>query len=367
MDARGPRAKPGRWDVNHDMNQSARGPRAEPDRWDVNHDMNQSVRGPKDVNAAMSRLGLERGEHHAATKGAFVRDAPPPTQQQHGSNERRHNERRPPPRVPSPTPDEAETPPGSRPSSPVPVQDDAEQVRRSLTATVGEGVLHGVPHSSIAGLDLPPMDAERAENATNPPSHPSTPPPAAKKVLPPNYVCPYALKHGDNMNAQVFNWLSDVTAQELDMAEATEEGMYKLLRSGVLLCELANALVPGTVPRIERKLGAFQMRENIARFIGGAKQIGVPTNELFDTPDLFEGKRMRQVKNCLFALGRICHDIDGYTGPCLGKPIKHKTGAHKNSQFQVKANEGLWGKSNGAHRPDAGGRTSVRSVTPTGR
>ena len=47
--------------------------------------------------------------------------------------------------------------------------------------------------------------------------------------------------------------------------------MSEALRSGVLLCELANALRPGTVPRVSRAAAPFPQRENIAAFVAAAR------------------------------------------------------------------------------------------------
>lgn len=167
--------------------------------------------------------------------------------------------------------------------------------------------------------------------------------------------CPYALKHGDNICAQVVSWVRDATGGAVNtQACPTEEQAHELFRSGVLLCELANSLQPGAVKRIERKEAPFQMRENIANFIAAAKALGVPNNELFDVADLFEAKKMRQVLICLYALGRASHGLASYSGPRLGKPVTHAVGAHKSSAFRVISNQGLWGKSGGAHPAEAG-------------
>lgn len=199
-------------------------------------------------------------------------------------------------------------------------------------------------------------------NARN--SRPSTP--SHRRALPKDYVCPYAQKYDGDVGAQVISWVSDVSGHELDASANFATGMHEALKSGVILCELANALKPGAVKRIERKEAPFQMRENIARFIAAAKVLGVPDNELFDVPDLFEAKQMRQVQTCLYALGRASHDIAGYNGPVLGKPVSYLAGAHKQSNFKVNANQGLWGKSGGAFRADAGKEARMRSATTTG-
>ena len=60
----------------------------------------------------------------------------------------------------------------------------------------------------------------------------------------------------------------------------------------------------------------------------------------FDTSDLFEDKNLNQVCICLINLGRAAYHIDGYQGPCLGKPIAAASGG---KHAAVKTT-GLWGK-----------------------
>mmetsp|Transcript_8864 Transcript_8864/g.24473 ORF Transcript_8864/g.24473 Transcript_8864/m.24473 type:complete len:326 (-) Transcript_8864:201-1178(-) len=188
-----------------------------------------------------------------------------------------------------------------------------------------------------------------------------------RRVLPPNYVCPYSVKHGDNWSAQVLDWVNDVTGNSFPLGK-NSQSLFEPLSNGQVLCELANTIRPGSVKRIERKEGPFQKRENVSRFISAAKALGVATNELFDPPDLVDGSNMNQVEACLFALGRACYDVPEYEGPVLGKPINHRPGAHKQSSFTVNDNKGLWGKAGGEHRPAAGMQSArMRPVTTTGR
>lgn len=221
----------------------------------------------------------------------------------------------------------------------------------------------------------PPTNSGPETRAVTPPppasSTLSAEPDLTRSVTPPpppaNYQCQYELKYGKDIHAQILAWMRDVTGKPLE-GKGNDDTLIKHLRSGEVLCELANAIKPGSVKRIERKAGPFPMRENIARFLAAAKDIGVPNNELFDTPDLFEGRNMRQVRVCIFALGRATHDVAGYTGPRLGKPVRSKAGAHNKSQYKVQTNTGLWGKAGGAHLPMAGvGQAKMRPITTTGR
>lgn len=60
----------------------------------------------------------------------------------------------------------------------------------------------------------------------------------------------------------------------------------------------------------------------------------------FDTSDLFEHKNLNQVRICLINLGRSAYHLEGYQGPCLGKPIAAASGG---KHATVKTT-GLWGK-----------------------
>ncbi|KAJ1638939.1 calponin homology domain-containing protein, partial [Pavlovales sp. CCMP2436] len=72
----------------------------------------------------------------------------------------------------------------------------------------------------------------------------------------------------------------------------------------VVLCELANAILPGSIARIERvTLAPFPQRENIERFLQAVRALGVQEHETFETGDLFNGTNLRQVSVCLGALG----------------------------------------------------------------
>mmetsp|Transcript_21901 Transcript_21901/g.56343 ORF Transcript_21901/g.56343 Transcript_21901/m.56343 type:complete len:385 (+) Transcript_21901:232-1386(+) len=172
----------------------------------------------------------------------------------------------------------------------------------------------------------------------------------------------------DNMelSEMVLRWASDVTGKPLPDPPLDERAVHAHFKNGVLLCELINAISPGMIKRIEKPMGPFQQRENIARFLTGATDIGVESHALFLTGDLFDGTDLKQVCHCLFALGRACHGVEGYSGPTLGKAVKAKLGKHRDSTFKVATGEGLWGKSAGQHRASAGGDARMVNPSATG-
>ena len=75
-------------------------------------------------------------------------------------------------------------------------------------------------------------------------------------------------------------WISDATGKPV------AGPMLDTLKSGVVLCELANALQPNVVKRISTSSMPFPQRENIKAFIDAARLLGVPDRDNFDTSDV---------------------------------------------------------------------------------
>lgn len=95
------------------------------------------------------------------------------------------------------------------------------------------------------------------------------------------------------------DWISAVTGENL-------VGDYEdVLKNGIVLCKLINAIAPGSVKKIQEKGSNFQLMENIQRFQAGIKKYGVPEEEIFQTADLFEKRNIAQVTLCLLALSRL--------------------------------------------------------------
>jgi hypothetical protein len=90
------------------------------------------------------------------------------------------------------------------------------------------------------------------------------------------------------------------------------------LHDGVALCQLANVLSPGAVPKINTKsTSAMFLTENIRLFLAACWKLGVPSGSLFNVGDLFNGADMAAVLQTLLALGRIAQTLDGFNGPQL--------------------------------------------------
>jgi len=108
------------------------------------------------------------------------------------------------------------------------------------------------------------------------------------------------------------------------MSPGAIEHFEQWLRSGVILCKLINAIVPGSVASIYEGPKAFNQRENISKYCLAVRNLGIPGPDMFDTTDLFEGKNFNMVLTNLNALANLCQTLPGYTGPIIQDTSKAK-------------------------------------------
>uniref|UniRef100_A0A6B2L748 Calponin-homology (CH) domain-containing protein n=1 Tax=Arcella intermedia TaxID=1963864 RepID=A0A6B2L748_9EUKA len=78
---------------------------------------------------------------------------------------------------------------------------------------------------------------------------------------------------------------------------------FEVMKSGVILCELLNTVAPGTIKQKPSKMNVpFKQMENIGYFLSGCKAVGIEDLFLFVTVDLFEGKQLGKVLDCLLEI-----------------------------------------------------------------
>ncbi|CAG0905867.1 unnamed protein product, partial [Darwinula stevensoni] len=94
-------------------------------------------------------------------------------------------------------------------------------------------------------------------------------------------------KYDPDLAAEVLEWIRAVTGENINVS-GDPDNFFELLRNGTLLCRLANTMKPGTVKKINTSQMAFKCMENINEFLESARQMGVPSQELFQTVDLWE-------------------------------------------------------------------------------
>lgn len=93
-------------------------------------------------------------------------------------------------------------------------------------------------------------------------------------------------------------WVEALTGQGVDPSALGDE-----LRSGVVLCEVANAIEAGSIKRISHSALPFKQMDNISAFTAFCRRVGVPARDCFDTVDLFEGRDLDAVVQTLHTLG----------------------------------------------------------------
>lgn len=128
-------------------------------------------------------------------------------------------------------------------------------------------------------------------------------------------------KRDPKQEEEALNWIEALLNQPLNKDQAYED----LLADGIVLCDLMNAIKPGSIKKVNRTSRLpFKLMENIGLFLDAARAYGVPSSDLFQTVDLYEKKDIGQVTQCLFALGRTCQAHPDYTGPTLGPKLSEE-------------------------------------------
>ena len=62
-----------------------------------------------------------------------------------------------------------------------------------------------------------------------------------------------------------------------------------MIKNGQVLCQLANAIKPGVIKKVNDSEVKFKQMENISNFIKAAIELGVNDRNCFETLDLYEG------------------------------------------------------------------------------
>ncbi len=91
-----------------------------------------------------------------------------------------------------------------------------------------------------------------------------------------------SLKYDMAKEAEIRDWIAAV------IGEAVTGDFQEALKSGVILCKLANKIKPNSVPNINNSKMPFVQRENIVAFCNAIKGMGMRESDMFVTGDLFE-------------------------------------------------------------------------------
>jgi len=103
----------------------------------------------------------------------------------------------------------------------------------------------------------------------------------------------------DPRTKEAIEFIEQVTGEKLPSSD-----FQTALKNGILLCKTINKLRPGTVPKYHSSKMPFKEMENVDAYLKGCTTLNVPTQYLFMTVDLYEGKNLNQVVQNLISLKR---------------------------------------------------------------
>ncbi|RKP06851.1 calponin homology domain-containing protein [Thamnocephalis sphaerospora] len=127
-----------------------------------------------------------------------------------------------------------------------------------------------------------------------------------------------AAKHDPVREQQAREWIEQVTGESFP----EDTSFLVALRDGVILCKLMNTLRPGTIKYRASRMPFIQM-ENINKFLEGARDLGCPAADLFQTVDLYEEKNPPQVVDAIFSVSRHAAKA-GCDVPILGPRLSER-------------------------------------------
>jgi hypothetical protein len=170
-------------------------------------------------------------------------------------------------------------------------------------------------------------------------------------------------KYDPRLEAEARTWIESVLEENLGPGTLQEE-----LKSGEVLCRLANKIKPGSVGKISAMKMPFKQMENIGNYLSACSALGMPAFESFQTVDLFENKNMLAVVTNLHALGRRAQKVPGYTGPALGVKLAdvNKRNFTAEQMAEARAAPTLMGKGSHGGASQAGTVDHRKCIVKTG-
>ncbi|KYQ92066.1 hypothetical protein DLAC_06904 [Tieghemostelium lacteum] len=109
-------------------------------------------------------------------------------------------------------------------------------------------------------------------------------------------------------------WIESATGMKLEFPD----DLIESLRSGIILCNLINALLPGTISKINQKPLPLMQIENIGLYLKACWKVGIPSSDLFVTSDLYQRKSIPAVLQNIASVARSSHTCPEYKGPTFG-------------------------------------------------
>jgi len=156
-------------------------------------------------------------------------------------------------------------------------------------------------------------------------------------------------KYNEEHAHEVLEWIKQITNDNIETS-GDMDNFYEVLKDGTLLCKLVNEFKEGSVKKINTSTMAFKCMENINNFLAAVTALGVPSQEQFQTVDLWERQNLNSVVICLQSLGR---KGSNYGKPGIG-PKESQKNVRTFTDEQMKAGDGVislqYGSNKGANQ-----------------
>jgi len=113
--------------------------------------------------------------------------------------------------------------------------------------------------------------------------------------------------------SELLDWVEAVCGEKVPRDQAFEE----VLRDGVILCNMMNKLLPGSIPRVHPSSPSTrdQWMQNHEAVRLAMRTLGVAEGEIYSATDLTDGNNIKHVVKSLAALARIVSNKPNYQGP----------------------------------------------------
>lgn len=168
----------------------------------------------------------------------------------------------------------------------------------------------------------------------------------------------HAAKFDVSLENEVCAWIETLTG-ESKCGQTT----YEWLKSGELLCRVANAVKPGLIKKVNSGSLPFKQMENITFFINAARRLGVPESSVFGTPDLYEEKNMGSVISCIYAFGGAVQvACPEFEGPHLGNALKADVNDRRRGDHLATSQYEAMQRTMEVERPRDGGNAAALQV-----
>jgi len=113
-----------------------------------------------------------------------------------------------------------------------------------------------------------------------------------------------AAKYDTELEKKQRTWISQVT----NIPIPEDMSFHELLKDGIILVSLSEALSPGIIKRPFphlKLLNSFRCMENIQAFLEVCESFGLGQHSLFQTCDLYDGSNMTQVQTLISQLASV--------------------------------------------------------------